>query len=166
MFGYEKVSWLENKKIFGEKKRTGRKRFEIQKNQESSLIDLKDYKSLSPNFRMLYGDLDNSQFLERENKNIRSGVKLRPLEENQYLKALENKEAEIRKLKKLYKETTDKLMIFERKKKSVIVGGGNIRADNFRNNEIMGISPRSRLDDGVRFTKMNPKLVISNPIIG
>lgn len=166
MFGYQKVSWLENKKIFGEKKRTGRKRFEIRKNQESSLLESREYGSHSPNFKMLYGDIGSSQYLERESKNNKSGVKLSPLEEKQFFKDLEVKETEITKLKKLYKEITDKLSILERNKKSGIVGDGNVKADNFRVNEMTGFTPKNRLENGIRFTKMKPKLIITNPIIG
>lgn len=169
MLRNERISWLENKKILGQKKLGGRKRFGVYKNQQSFVLGDRDSSSVreSPDLNQIYGRAERGEEMGTRSRRLVSNIKLRPLDEEGVRKALQEREVEIYNLKRLYKDVADRISVIERSHRSEVqVDIQKPRMDKTKANEMVGFSFRNRSQIQSPFTKKNPKLVLTNPITG
>ena len=164
MLRKDRISWLENKKILGSKKLRGRKKFGVYKNQQSFMLGERDNNSVSPDLSVVYGRIERGE--EMKNRG-RSHIKLRPLDDKGIKKSLREKEVEIDKLTNLYKNVAERISAIERSHRSEVQFDlGKLWTDKM-SSRALEVSPiRNRSEKQSIYTKMNPKIIITNPITG
>lgn len=152
-------------------RKAGKKRFEVHKNQHNVLL----YPDTPSEKKSSYLNVPNSSKTPQPQR-VKRFIKLEPLENAFYMKRLKEKETELSVIKGLYKATTHKLLEYEKK----IMLSSRVRpAEDISD---FGIRRSGRTPDLKRnnyldmaghpafvqpkYTKSNPKIVLSNPITG
>lgn len=151
-------------------RKAGKKRFEVHKNQHNILL----YPDTPSGNKTSYLNIENSSKTPQPQR-IKRFTKLEPLESAFYIKKLKEKESELSVIKGLYKDTTNRILEYEKK----IILSSRVRPEE---NSDFGIRIGGRTPDLKRnnyldmashpafvqpkYTKLSPKIVLSNPITG
>ena len=167
MLRKDRISWLENKKILGSKKLGGRKKFEVYKNQQSFVLGDRDNSSVIPDLSVVYGRIERGEEMRNRGRRLMSHIKLRPLDDEGIKKSLREKEVEIDKLTNLYRNVAERISAIERSHRSEVQFDlGKLWTDKI-STRALEVSPiRNRSEKQSIYTKMNPKIILTNPITG
>ena len=157
-----RFNWLEHGKNLSPIKRTGRKMFDVRKNNQSiRLNDDIDRKSLTPTRYRIQLENSKSGITRNHEKRYASNIRLDPIGQEGLYKKLVEKEKEIEELKRGFVDIIEKIQKLENSQNLI-----NLETQvNFGDQELKRLGEKMNLSQK-RYTKLNPKIMITSTVTG
>jgi len=177
MFLKSRSSWLQHNKELSPVGRAGRKRFVAHKNRQTTNMDtdsLRYVRSPKKYVNQMAASPRLDLSAEVSGKRLPNSGKLDPIDSVYYKKKLVEKESEIFLLQSLYKDTKQQLLQYQKQNPFF---AKPIEKPKLFNSPRKDLTPEPRMFTNIdsfnqrmfmqpKFTKSNPKIVLSNPITG
>lgn len=157
-----RFNWLEHGKSLSPIRRTGRKMFDVRKNNESiRLIEDNNRKCITPTRNRIQFVYSKSGITRNYEKRYSSNIRLDPIRHESIYQKLVEKEKEIEKLKKGYVEIIEKIQRLEENQNK-----SNLETKiKFFDQDLEKVREKMNLSQK-RYTKLNPKIMITSTITG